>query len=150
MSWSYSSDPSASNLDEVRWRAGLTDSTEELVSDEEIEFCIDEEDNNIAAAACACEGVAAKLAREVDLRAGARGELSLRLSQASEAFKRKAKELRKKSASYAKPWSAAISIDEKDDQLDDTDRVTPFFKREQFEDSEEVGLTKDWNKYGIK
>lgn len=150
MTWSYSGGPSASNLDEVRWRAGLTDTSEQLVTDEEINFCISQEDNNVAAAAGACEGAAAKLAREVDLRAGARGELSLKLSQAAEALKRRALELRKKSNSYAKPWSAAISRDEKDDQLDDSDRVTPFFKRKQFEDGEDSGVTKDWNKYGLR
>jgi len=151
MSWSYSGSPADSDLDEVRYRAGLTKIGEQYASDQEINFCIAEESNNIAAAALVCESVAAMLAREVDIRAGPGGELSLKMSQASDAFYARAKALRKMASGYAAPWSASISIDEKNEQLDDDDRVLPKFTLDMFEgddDNEEV--TTDWNKYGSK
>jgi len=151
MSWSYSGSPADSDLDEVRYRAGLTKTGEQYASDQEINFCIAEESNNIAAAALVCESVAAMLAREVDIRAGPGGELSLKMSQASDAFYARAKALRKMASGYAAPWSASISIDEKNEQLDDDDRVLPKFTLDMFEgddDNEEV--TTDWNKYGSK
>ena len=43
MTWSYSGDPSASSLDEVRFLVGDTDSTEQLVQNEEIAYAINAE-----------------------------------------------------------------------------------------------------------
>jgi len=151
MTWTYSGDPANSDLDEVRYRAGLIKEDEPYASNEEINFCLAEESNNIAAAALACENVAAMLAREVDLRAGPGGELSLKMSQASDAFYARAKALRKMATGYAAPWSAAISIDEKDEQLDDDDRVLPKFTLDMFDaDDDNEEITSDWNKYGEK
>lgn len=150
MTWSYSANPADSDLDEVRYRAGLTKTGEQYATNEEINFCIASENNNIAAAALACENVAAMLAREVDLRAGAGGELSLKMSQAADAFRVRAKALRKMATGYAAPWSAAISRDEKDDQLDDDDRVLPKFKLDMFEEDDDNEVTADWNRYGEK
>ena len=72
MSFSYSGDPSASNLDEVRYRLGDTDSTNPLLTDEEIQFQIDTwvtdvskgYNNTWVAAECA-ETISAKFAREI-------------------------------------------------------------------------------------
>lgn len=147
--WTYSGDPSDSNLDEVRYRAGLIKEDEPYATNEEINFCISTESNNIAAAALACENVAAMLAREVDLRAGPGGELSLKMSQSADAFRARAKALRKMSVGYAAPWSAAISVDEKNEQLDDDDRVLPVFTRDMFDkDDDNDELTADWNNDG--
>jgi len=151
MSWSYSGSPADSDLDEVRYRAGLTKIGEQYASDQEINFCIAEESNNIAAAALVCENVAAMLAREVDLRAGPGGELTLKMSQAADAFRARAKALRKMCGSYAAPWAASISVDEKDAQRDDDDRVPPVFEMGMFdEDDDNDELSADWDKYGEK
>lgn len=76
MSFSYSGDPAASNLDEVRYRLGDTDSTNPLLTDEEIQFQINTwvldttkgYTNTWAAAECA-ETIAARFAREVSYSA---------------------------------------------------------------------------------
>ena len=69
MSWSYSGDPSESDLDEVRFYSQDTDSSDQLISDEEIQFVIDQwqpiNGSNIYAAAVICEVIAARFAREV-------------------------------------------------------------------------------------
>lgn len=71
MTFSYSGDPSASDLDEVRFHLQDTDSTDPLLTDEEIEFVIDAwVDNvgtNVWAAAICAETIAAKFAREVSV-----------------------------------------------------------------------------------
>ena len=73
MSWSYSGDPSDSNLDEVRFWLQDTDSTDQLLTDEEIEFVIaayaESVGSNLFAAAVCAESVAAKFAREVNVSA---------------------------------------------------------------------------------
>lgn len=76
MSFSYSGDPAASDLDEVRYRLGDTDSSSPLLTDEEIQFQIDTwvndpskgYTNTWAAAECA-ETLAAKFAREISYSA---------------------------------------------------------------------------------
>lgn len=69
MSFSYSGDPAASDLDEVRYRLGDTDSSNPLLTDEEIQFQIDTwkdkyNSNTWVAAECA-ETLVAKFAREI-------------------------------------------------------------------------------------
>lgn len=73
MSWTYSGDPSASDLDEVRFYLQDTDTTDQLLSDEEIQFVIDAWYENVgsnlwAASVCA-ENIAAKFTREVNVSA---------------------------------------------------------------------------------
>lgn len=73
MTWSYSGDPSASDLDEVRFHLQDTDTTDQLMSDEEIQFTIDKwvdvVGTNLWAAAICAETLAAKFAREVSVSA---------------------------------------------------------------------------------
>ena len=71
MTWTYSGDPSASDLDEVRFMLQDTDTTDQLMPDEEIQFVIDKwagvVGSNIWAAAICAETLAAKFAREVSV-----------------------------------------------------------------------------------
>lgn len=73
MSWSYSGDPSESALDEVRFYCQDTDSNDQLITDEEIQFLIDQwtpvNESNLYVAAVACEVIASKFAREVSYSA---------------------------------------------------------------------------------
>ena len=151
MSFSYTADPENSDRDAVRLLAFDTDPDEYFLEDSEVDYVIAKEANVIAAAAKACEIIATKFAREVALRAGAGGELRLELQQVFKAYMQRAQQLRQQALAYATPYAASISIDEKDDQLDDSDRVSPFFKRDQFKGSETLDKTIiDWNKYGLK
>ena len=71
MSWSYSDDPSASDLDAVRFHIQDTDPDDPLLSDEEIEFLISKwkpvYDSLLYTAAICAETLAAKFAREVNV-----------------------------------------------------------------------------------
>lgn len=73
MSWSYSGDPSSSDLDEVRFYLQDTDTNDQLLTDEEVQFVIDSLANvygsNLYAAAQCAERIAAKFAREVSISA---------------------------------------------------------------------------------
>lgn len=69
MSWSYSGNPGDGDLEAIRFYVQDTDSTDQLISDEEILFLIDQWSpvygNNLMIAAMAAEAIAAKFAREV-------------------------------------------------------------------------------------
>lgn len=73
MTWSYSGDPGDSTKDAVRFHMQDTDSTDELMTDEEIAYLIDQwydkYPSPIFVAAMACETLSAKFAREVSVSA---------------------------------------------------------------------------------
>jgi len=76
MSWSYSGNPSNSQLDEVRFLIGDTDSTEPLLTDEELSYLITVDPDqgssysNYTAAAAAARAIAAKFSKQVDKTVG--------------------------------------------------------------------------------
>lgn len=71
MTWSYSGDPSASDLDTVRFHLQDTDESDQLLPDEEIQFVIDQWEpvtgSLVYAAAVCADRLAAKFAREVSV-----------------------------------------------------------------------------------
>ncbi len=71
MTFTYTGDPSASDLEEVRFLVGDTDSANELLSDEEILFLLAEIVSVAYTAVRAATAIAAKFARFVDVRTGA-------------------------------------------------------------------------------
>lgn len=144
MSWTYT-DAGDSTNDAIRFEAGLTNTNDQLVTDEEIEYCYDSEGTVFGAAARACEAVASLFSREVSSRVGAAGEFRLDLQQKALAYERRAKALRRKALSFAVPYAVSISKDRKEDQEDDTDRVRPVFIRDQFEPEGTDEVVQDWN-----
>lgn len=144
-------DPTANDRDEVRYLSGCKNKDEQFTSDEEIAYAVAREGNNTAAAALVCEGLAAEFAREVQITAGADGELKLYFQQLSEAFAKRGKSLRIKAAVFAVPYASSVSTSEKEVQEDDTDRVKPAFERDKFKNT---GITDrsilDFNKHGVK
>jgi len=148
---SYSGDPSNSDLDLVRFLSGDSDIDEEYASDAEVNYCISSSGSANGAAVMVCDHIAAKFAREVDIKVGADGEFQIKMSQLSKQFTDRANELRKRSALSASPWAASISISEKEDQEDRTDRVKPAFARDQFKDDGSAsGLSPEWNDSGYR
>lgn len=73
MTWTWSQDPATSDLDAVRFHLQDTDSTDPLMSDEEIQFVIDQwvdiKGSNLWAASVCADRLAAKFAREVSVGA---------------------------------------------------------------------------------
>lgn len=79
MTWSYSGNPAASALDNVRFLIGDTDENAQQLSNEEITFLLDEKNNAVyGAAAEAARAIAAKYARRVDKGVG---DLNLSFAQ---------------------------------------------------------------------
>lgn len=91
MTWSYSGDPADDDLNATRFLIGDTDSSDQLVSDEEIEFLISSEDSVYLAAATALEALSSKFARENSIS----GDGLSVSAQRSQAFQQRAVELRK-------------------------------------------------------
>ena len=97
-----------------------------------------------------CDHIAAKFAREVDVKVGSDGELGLKMSQVAKQFTERATELRKQLAMNATPWAASISVAEKEAQEDRTDRVKPAFTRDQLDRKGKNNLSPEWNGDGYR
>lgn len=111
MAWTYSGDPSQSDLDMVRWLVGDTDKTDQLALDEEIDAALDRYGSPDRAAAHIARGIAAKFARLFDKAAG---DVRKSLSQKAENYKNLADEL------DASASAAAASISRKTEQQSTT------------------------------
>lgn len=67
MTWTYSGDPSANNRDAVRFLTGDTNTTDQLVTDEEIAFALSQKGNEIYASSIyVVKAIIAKFARDTD------------------------------------------------------------------------------------
>ena len=151
MTWSYSGSPGDSDLDAVRFLSQLTDSADERLSDEEIEWILTKEDTNVGAAARCCEVLSVKYASEADVTVGSAGEFKIKASQLSSQFAVRASTLRREAAKHAYPWTASISVAEKDAQEADTDRVEPAFTRDQFNGlGNGNDLSPEWDSEGYR
>ena len=151
MGWSYSGNPGDSDLDSVRFLSQLTDTTDQRFSDEEVSWILTKEDTTIGAAARCCEILATRYASETDVKVGSAGEFSIKSSQLSAQFAKRASDLRKEAAKHASPWSAGISVAEKLAQEERTDRVEPAFTRDQFDgDGNPNSLSPEWSEDGYR
>jgi hypothetical protein len=70
VTWTYSGNPANSTLDAVRFLMGDTDTTDQLLSNEELSWLITTEGTAYYAAAEACRAVAAKFARQMSRSVG--------------------------------------------------------------------------------
>lgn len=129
MTWSYSGNPAASPKDEVRFLVGDTDTTEQLVQDEEIAYELAIQTNAQLAAANIAEAIGAKFARKADTRLG---DYSVSYSNLSKSYFTLAAQLRSSTkynaALSAIPYGGGISISDMTINEDDTDIVQPKFK----------------------
>lgn len=123
MAWTYSS-PDSGDRDKVRTYIGDTDSTDQLLSNEQIAYALSEGGTVKEAAAIAAEWIAALFARKSDTSVG---DLSISYSQRAQQYRQLANGLRSRSARYALPYFGGISEAAKDTREADTDRVEPGF-----------------------
>lgn len=107
MSFNYSGDPSDSDKDQVRFNIGDTDSNEQLLTDEEINFLIGRHDTIWGACAEACESIASQYSKRADVGLG--GGMDSDLSQKAEQYRQRAEEFRRKQS------GAHVPIDKSDD-----------------------------------
>ena len=117
MSWSYSGDPSTSPLDLSRFLIRDTDSTDQLLQNEELQFLIDTWGDAYEAARNAAMTLAAKFTRQ-SVQSKSVGDLSI-----SESFAGRANEYRELAQSIADmrmrlfpptPWVAAGNLQQTD------------------------------------
>jgi hypothetical protein len=125
-------DPSVSTArDKVRLLIGDTSGVvaTELLTDGELDFLLAEESNNIyRAGAEAADRIAAKYARMVDTSIG---DASVTASQRFDHYRQLAVDLRSKALERgtATPFVGGISRSDVEQRDQDTDAVTPFFRR---------------------
>lgn len=146
MAWSYTADPTNRPIDAVRFLIGDTDSTDQLIQDQEIQWFLLNEPV-IRAAARAAEAIAAKFSRKADKRVG---DLWLELSQRAKQYRELAGELWEQAGGKSPnlalaPYAGGISRADKDSVEEDSDRVRPAFKRDTgfFDKTDDDDLRKD-------
>jgi hypothetical protein len=140
MTWTFSGDPANSNLDHVRALIGDIDTTDQLVTDEIINFQLAQNaDDVFLAAEAVCLGLAAKFARKVDTSVeSVRVSYSNLYKQYIEMARRYKQQAASSSSSsggggVGVPFLAGISISQRDTLKDDTDLIQPRFERDQFD-----------------
>ena len=129
---SYSGNPSASDLDYVRFLIGDTDTTSEQLSDDEINALVTMYGSAINAASYAADSLYAKYARKVNKKIG---DLSIDYSDLAKHYKDLATTLRRQaSIRLAAPYAGGISKTTKEANEVDTDLVKPSFTKDMHTD----------------
>ena len=118
MAWTYSTSL-ATDKDKVRFEIGDTDTTDQLLSDEEIAALLTSEGTVAAAAAKAAEGLAAKYSRLADRTVG---NFSLSASQRAKAYWELAKKLGAKAGIWGIPTAGGWKQSDDDTLNADEDR----------------------------
>ena len=125
MTWTFEND-FTTDRDKVRIECGDVITRDQQLDDKAITYAISIEGSILSAAARCCEWLQSFYARKADMSEGA---LKISLSQRALAYVKKAKELRFRDSITAVPYSGGISIADKENYNDDTDRVPPAFFR---------------------
>ena len=123
MAWTYDV---TTNRGKVRFMVGDTDTTDQLLTDAEVDFLLGEEGNNYLAAASAAKAIAAKYSRQADRTVG---DLSINASQRAEAYLTLAIELEVKGRGFGVPFAGGVSIASKQGYEESTDLMPPRFYR---------------------
>ena len=129
MTWSYNPSLLSSNTkDAVRLLIGDVVSCDQQMQDEEIAYLVTSRGTLYGAAAECCRSLAAKFSRTVDQQAGTS---KIMYSQMAKAYTVKAIEFENKSALFgaAMPYAGGISLNDKQMQDMNTDRVLPVFTK---------------------
>jgi len=128
--WNYSGDPGASSKDAVRFLIGDTDSRDQLISDQEIDYLVSAVGTTNEAAAQACEAISVGgrlVDKEVD-------DLVIKGRQRAEQYRDLAKALRnRRVGSRLGVYAGGISIADGRARDIDQDRPSPAFDRGQFD-----------------
>ena len=147
MTWTYSGNPSSSAVDAIRFLIGDTDSTDPLLSNEEISWVNLEQTGSATSTAdlytsayYACQAIGAKLSRLADKSIG---DLSVSLSQKAVAFRELAKDLQAHAnrQSAPIPYAGGLTYSDKEIDTENYDSVRPYFRSGQFEDVRDGGKT---------
>ena len=144
MSWTYDgspgSDTATGRRDAVRLYIGDTDSTNPLVTDQEIEFALESRSDNLyGASAELLRALASKYARRANTRFEGvsidYGKIAAEFR--AQALRAEAEALR--NGGLGAPIASGISISDMTSVDDDSDRVDSAFKRGQFRNPPDTG-----------
>jgi len=122
-------------LNSVRFLCGDTDTNDQLVQDEEIQFSLSQTGDNVYyAASFIAETLAAKYSRRVDTKLD--GALSAEYSQLAQQYRLLAVGLKQQGQRYSGTALGVsyggLRISDIDTVRDNTDRVTPSFRTDRF------------------
>ena len=134
MSWSYSGNPSSSQLDELRFRIGDTDSTDPQLQNEELQYIIDDLTNNgsynyLKGSIVALRVILAKYKSLVDEKVG---DVDVKWSQKYNKVKGFLDMYIQQHAKtvLGGAYAGGISIASKSNREENSDRVLPAFVKD--------------------
>lgn len=131
MTWTYSATDISTDLAKIRLLVGDTDADDPLLTDEEIDFYLDETANIYLAAANAIDhGILPKLARDIDRNGTG---YSATRSQKFQHYKDLSDKLRAKALTNSEPAFEEPNLSYAENAESDTDFVAPSFKIGQFD-----------------
>lgn len=140
MTWTYSGNPSSSAGDAIRFLIGDTDTTDQLLSNEEIAWVNSESSASSTstsglyeAAYRCCVAIASKLSRLADKQIG---DLHVSLSQKAKGYLTQAQEFKAlaQTTNYVPiPYAGGISISDKEIDQDNSDIFRGWFASGQFQ-----------------
>lgn len=136
MAWTYSGDPSKSDLDKIRFVIGDTDLSDKLLNNEEINYIINTYGMTLAPYKVA-ESIAAKFSRFVDESVGA---VKITYSQRVTHYNELAVRLKLDSVSAAMPYVGGTSKSDKKASEQNADRVKPKFTKDMLENKSDDRL----------
>lgn len=122
--FSYGGDPSASDIDAVRFLVGDTNADRPLLDDREVEFAISQEPDPNLAGAILAEHLFGLFSAKGNIKVG---PVSKDYSKVAEMFKKKADQLREAACRSALPSFPATHHSTKDVLDENTDLVRPNF-----------------------
>jgi len=128
MSWSYSGDPSSSDRDAVRFLIQDTDTNDQLIRDEEIDWSLTEGGGVYETASMVAGVIAGQFARMADRETV--GKVSISFTQRSQQYRVLAADLKKQAATKSSPipYAGGISKADVETQELDEDRVKPSIR----------------------
>ena len=126
MTWTYTSSPSTVPIDEVRLLIGDTDTTNQKLQDEELQYYIDTYGSGVRAAIPAVQAIMAKYSSLVDEKTG---EVQVWWSQQLDNYRKLLKQLEAqlKLRSVPFPFAGGISKSDIISRQSDTDRPEDAF-----------------------
>lgn len=128
MTWTYSGDPGASDLDQLRFTIGDTDTTDQQLTDEELNYLLTDRGSVAGAAVSALHALIAKYTRLVDQRTG---DIDIKYSQLLQGYRDLLAQITSVGglASIVPDniYAGGISESDKETVEQDTDRVAPQF-----------------------
>ena len=114
MAWTYSGDPSSSRRDAIRFEIGATNTDEQLLQDEEIDYILSVEPMHLAAAARCAEVIAREYSRLADTQLG---PAETYLGRRAKHYYRLSKDLRKRATGYGGPIPQRVGVHD-DEQIE--------------------------------